>query len=221
MNVIEALQARHSTRAFKPQKVDRATIIKILEAANRSPSWANTQPWEFFVASGEPLERLRTRFLENYRKGEPVKFDIPAPQSWPETHLNRTKQMGAERFAVLGIERDDQEARAKVAELNFHFFDAPVVIFACMDRNLSPWSLFDMGSVSQSIMLAAQHYGLNTIPAIMLVAYPEIIRQELNIPDNLTIVIGIALGYADPDNIQNKYITKRRSLEEFVKFVGE
>lgn len=220
MDVIEALQARHSTRAYKPQAVDRETITKILEAANRSPSWANTQPWEFFVATGEPLERLRQRFLENFRKGVAPNPDIPFPQSWPEAHKKRTQEMGAERFATLGIARDDEEARRKLTENNFRFFGAPVIIYACMDRNLSSWSLYDMGLVSQSLMLAAQHYGLNTIPAIMMAVYPDIIREELKIPEELAIVIGIALGYGDPDSIQNKYITKRRSLEEFVRFIG-
>lgn len=221
MNVIEALESRHSTRAYKPKAVERSIIIKILEGANKAPSWSNTQPWEFFVATGEPLDRLRKAFLENFRKGAPINLDIPAPKSWPEAHLSRTKKMGAERFATLGIERDDKEARKKNTELNFRFFDAPVMIFACMDRNLSYWSLYDLGLVSQSLMLAAEHYGLNTIPAVMLVSYPDLIRQELHIPDELAIVIGIALGYGDPEHIQNKYISPRRPLEEFVTFIGE
>ena len=129
--------------------------------------------------------------------------------------------MGDERLAALGIDPNDKEARNKMTENNFRFFDAPVVIYACMDRNLSSWSLYDMGLVSQSLMLAAQHYGLNTIPAVLLVAYPDLIRQELNIPEELAIVIGIALGYGDPDSIYNKYITSRRPVEEFVRIIGE
>lgn len=220
MDVIEALQSRRSIRAYKSQAVERETIAKILEAANRAPSWANSQPWEFFVATGEPLERLRKRFLDNFDKGVAPNPDFPFPQSWPEAHQKRIQETGAERFATLGIARDDEEARREASKNNYRFFGAPVLIYACMDRNLSSWSLYDMGSVSQSIMLAAKHYGLDTIPAIMLAAYPDIIREELQIPDDLAVVIGIALGYGDPDNIQNKYTTKRRPLDEFTKFIG-
>jgi len=195
-------------------------IFKVLEAANNVPSWANTQPWEFYVAAGEPLERLRERYLENFKKDVPRNPDIPVPQSWPEEHQKRTFELGAARFAAMGINRDDVEARNEIVKNNYRFFDAPVVIFPCMDRALSQWSLFDMGSVSQSLMLAAQHYGLNTIPAIMLAAYPDIIRQELQLPDHLNILIGIALGYGEPDSIQNNYVTTRRQVDEFVKIIG-
>lgn len=220
MNVLETLQERHSNRAYKPTAVDRETILKVLEAANYSPSWANTQPWEFYVATGETLNRLREGYSENFHIGSPLNPDIPIPQSWPEEHQKRIFALGEAHSAALGINREDKDARNKIIENNLRFFDAPVVIFPCMDRTLSQWSLFDMGSVSQSLMLAAQHYGLNTIPAIALAAYPEIIRQELKIPDHLNIVIGIALGYGDPDNIQNKLLTTRRPLDEFVKLIG-
>lgn len=220
MNVLEALEARRSIRAYKPEPVAPELIKSIIEAANRAPSWANTQPWEVFVASGAPLENLRKRYLETFRQGVAPRFDIPAPQSWPAAHQERINQMGAGRFATLGIRRDDQEARRKVQELNFNFFGAPHVLFLCMDRNLSSWSLFDMGSFAMSLMLAAQHYGLSTIPAIMMVSYPDIIREELHIPEELAIVIGIALGYADMDSIYNRYRTTRKSLDEFLRMVG-
>jgi len=56
MNVLEALEARRSIRAYKPDPVAPELIKGIIEAANKAPSWANTQPWEVFVASGAPLE---------------------------------------------------------------------------------------------------------------------------------------------------------------------
>lgn len=220
MDVIEALETRKSIRAFKPDPVDPTLIQQILEAANRSPSWANTQPWEIFVAGGEPLEKLRQAYLNNFQQGIAPHFDIPAPTSWPEDHKNRINELGAGRFASLGIDRSDEEARKKTTELNYRFFDAPVVIYPCMHRNLSSWSLFDIGAISMSIMLAAEHYGLNTIPAIMLAAYPDLLRKELNIPEELKIVVGIALGYGDPESIYNKYTTSRRPLSELVRLVG-
>ncbi|NLO90350.1 MAG: nitroreductase [Clostridia bacterium] len=220
MNVLEALEARRSIRVYKPTPVAPEVIKSIIEAANRTPSWANTQPWEVYVVSGTPLENLRKRYLESFRKGIEPNFDIPAPKSWPAAHDERINQLGAGRFATLGIERDDKEARRKVTEMNFNFFGAPHVIFLCMDRDLSHWSLFDLGSFSMSLMLAAQHHGLSTIPAVMLVAYPDIIREEIDIPQNLSIVFGLALGYGDLDSIHNQYRTPRRNVDEFLKMVG-
>ncbi|MEW6423761.1 MAG: nitroreductase family protein [Bacillota bacterium] len=50
MNVIEALNSRHSVRAFKPDPVTKETLLKIIQAANQAPSWGNSQPWEVFIA---------------------------------------------------------------------------------------------------------------------------------------------------------------------------
>jgi len=43
MNVIEALNARHSTREFLPIPVEKEKLTAVLEAASRTPSWANSQ----------------------------------------------------------------------------------------------------------------------------------------------------------------------------------
>lgn len=218
MNTIDALKKRNSTRAYTNQTVDREIIEKILDAANKTPSWANTQPWEVFVASGETLERLRQQFVDNFRKEVPPKIDIPFPAKWPEAHSERTAKMAAAHTKLHGIEREDKDARRKMSERNMNFFGAPVVIYLCMDKTLSSYSMFDVGAFSQSIMLAAQNLGLNTIPAAMFVLYADIVREELKIPDNQSIILGIALGYGDKESLANKHITTRRPLEEFVKF---
>ena len=69
-------------------------------------------------------------------------------------------------------------------------------------------------------MLAARHFGLDSAPAVTLVAHPDLIRKELNIPDGLMIIIGIALGYGDDEDPQNKFRSPRRSVQEAVTFKG-
>jgi nitroreductase len=89
-----------------------------------------------------------------------------------------------------------------------------------MDRTLTPWSIFDLGLFSQSLMLAAQHYGLGSAIAVTLAAHPDLIRKELKIPDELSIIIGIALGYPDTEHPQNQFRSTRRSLQDTVTFAG-
>jgi len=74
--------------------------------------------------------------------------------------------------------------------------------------------------LAQSIMLEAQQYGLGSIPAYNLVAYPDLIRKELKIPDDLSIIIGIALGYSDTQHPQNKFRSPRRPIQEVARFKG-
>lgn len=220
MGVIEAIEARFSCRAFLPRPLDRATILGIMQAALRAPSWANTQPWEVYAATGEPLERIRAASAARFAAGSPGALDIPAPATWPTEIQERMQAMMADRFAALGIDRHDEAARRMNMEKGARFFDAPAVVWLCMDRSLSNWSLFDLGALSQNIMLAAEGFGIASIPAVMLARHPDLIRAELGVPDHLAVAIGIALGYPDMDSPQNKYRSKRRLVEEAVRLKG-
>lgn len=219
MKVAEALDRRYTCRVFKPDPLSRETINGILEAALRTPSWANTQPWELFVAGGEALERIRAGYLEHFHKGVPRNPDLPPPQGWPAALKSRMEQLGTKRLEALGIDPGDSAARRALGEQNFRLFGAPVVVYLCMDRTLSPWSLFDMGSLAQSIMLAAQQYGVDSAPAVMLAAYPDLLRAQLGIPCDLSILLGVALGIGDSGHLYNSYRSPRRPLQEVARFI--
>jgi nitroreductase len=220
MDVLEALNSRFTCRAFKPDQVNGEIVLKIMENATRSPSWANTQPWEVYVAGGDILESIRRGFIENFRGDVPTDPDIPFMLDWPVKHQERMKGLGIELYKHLGISKGDREAIEASWKLNFKLFGAPTVIYLCMHETLSEWSMFDLGSLSQSIMLAAQEYGVDSAPAVNLVAYPKIIRKEIEIPDELSIVIGIALGYKDDESSQNTFRSIRRPLDEVVHLNG-
>jgi nitroreductase len=220
MEVADALKQRYTVRAFKPDPIDRTTLEKILEAALRAPSWANTQPWEIYIAGGKVLNRLREAYLANLRNCVPRKPDLAAPKHWPSALQGRMETLRAERTATLERVCLDKSMLKDLAEVNYHFFHAPVVAYLCMDQTLTPWSVFDLGLLAQSIMLAAQHFGVDSATAVTLVAHPDLIRKELKIPDDLSIIIGIALGYADPDHPQNQYRSTRRTVHEAVTFLG-
>jgi nitroreductase len=103
---------------------------------------------------------------------------------------------------------------------NRRFFGAPCVVYLCMARTLTQWSVFDLGAMCQSITLAAQDRGVESAIAINTVCYPDVLRAELGIPDDLLIVIGIALGYADPSDPEYSFRSARRALAEVVRFKG-
>ncbi len=218
MDVIEALSKRYTVRAFKPDPVDRGTLEKIMAAALMAPSWANTQPWEVYIAGGEALNRIREAYLANLRNCAPRRLDHPAPKEWPPALRGRMETLRAERTATLERVCLDKSELKDLAEMNYHFFYASVVAYLCMDKTLTPWSMFDLGLLAQSLMLAAQHYGVDSATAVTLAAHPDIIRDELGIPDELSIVIGIALGHADTDHPQNKYRSSRRPVQDAVRF---
>ena len=58
MELLEGIETRRSYRAFKSTDVSRETIERILQAAGKSPSYKNTQPWEVAVVRGKKKEEL-------------------------------------------------------------------------------------------------------------------------------------------------------------------
>jgi nitroreductase len=212
MNVTDAINWRHSIRAFLPKPVEKEKLDAILAVSVRAPSWANTQPWEIFVVTGDTLEEIRKGYRQKYADKAPAAPETPRPIEWPEATQKRIQQLrpDMERMCGASVER--------FAELNQNMFGAPAVIYVCMDKILSEWSIYDIGAYSQTFMLAALEQGLSTIPAITLTLYPDVLRRELKIPDHLKITIGIAVGYADKGNGINNFVSPRKPLDETIRF---
>ena len=211
---------RHTTRKYLDKPVSKGLLTEILTAATRAPSWANSQPWEIYVASGKKLEELRRAYLQSFVNHELHTQDLPTPKVWPEYIDNRMKKSFAESFKSMGIVRDDEAARYKNWKNNYQFFGAPVAIFLCLEHSLTDWSLFDLGMFANSLMLAAKAHGLDSAPAASSVSYPHHIRNVLGIPDNQKIIVGIMIGYADREHPYNQYVSSRVPIEEIVHFRG-
>lgn len=220
MEVGDALRERRTVRAFLPRPVSRETLEAILTDALRTPSWANTQPWEAFVAGGETFERIRRVWAERTLAKTASNPDVPFPGAWPPACRDRTKELTAGRAAVRSMSTEDPAFHHDFHMANRRFFDAPCAVYLCMDQTLGAWSMFDLGAMCQSICLAAQDHGVESAIAINLVVYPDVLRDELRIPRDLLIVIGIALGYADPDGPEDAFRSLRRPLGDAVRFVG-
>ena len=213
MTVTEAMNKRSSIRAFKPDKIDRALLTEIFELAARTPSWGNTQPWEVFVADGEALNKIREAYANNYESKIAGGPEVARPPDWPEEAKRRQGGIRA------GMTPEVQESFSQFAKLNQAMFYAPAVVFLCMDKELTNWSMYDIGAYSQSVMLLATERGLSTIPAITSVTYPEILHRELNIPDSYYVLIGIPIGYADDTQVINQLHTLRDKAADVVRFV--
>lgn len=214
MNVIEALEKRRSIRSFLPRQIEKEKLLAIFEAAKHTPSWANSQPWEVYVAAGAVLGQIEAAFAENYANHVPPAPETPRPTAWTDAAIKRREQLQPD------MRRDCGDAVSKFGILNQTLFDAPAVIYICMDKTLSQWSLYDIGAYSQSIMLAATEIGLGTIPAMTLTLFPDVIHEVLNIPDNLQITIGIAIGYIDTKHGINNFVSSRVPVEENVRIIG-
>jgi len=218
MDAIEAILARHSVRNFSSKPVAKETIMKILEVATRSPSGGNGQPWEVFVASGATIEKIRKMYQERSQSGTSgtARPATPSGPPRPAYILERMNTIRNERLQLLGLDPADPESGKVFTEWGSRLFGAPVMVVICMDKALS--SNLDIGLFIQTICIAAQGYGIDSFIAGAFVSQPDVLRQELEIPESLNIITGIGLGYPNPDSIINTYRSPRRPIQEVVRY---
>ena len=227
MDVVQAIKERKSIRAFKPDQVPLDLLKKILDDAMRAPSWANTQPWEFAVATGDKLKAIQAAFVERGAAGwMKSQSEVARPYSFPEPYASRIKKMQIRERRGRTTELEPKEMEERVL-INFRNYGATTCIYLLMDRNyyqqdkgINVWGMYDSGSAIQNIMLLAVNYGLGTIAQAMAVVYPDIIRRELKIPEDKFLALGIAVGYPDWDNEVNEDFRDREPLDTMVKFYG-
>jgi nitroreductase len=55
MDVFEAVQKRHSTRAYEPASVPEEKLNMVLEAARLAPTAGNVQSWHFIVVKSREI----------------------------------------------------------------------------------------------------------------------------------------------------------------------
>ena len=210
MNVIEALENRHSCRDFADREIPRALLEKVVAGALRTPSWQNSQPWDVYVAGYRASKRIIAAVNGMDAKGH-AGLELGVPGQWPEAIQARTRKFMSDVQHCC----ENQDGK-QFARLNQELFHAPAMIIVAMDESLGVWSVFDIGAFCQSVMLAAQEYGLQTVPAVSYVHHPDVIRRELAVPSDQTIIFGIGIGYENPANPVNRFRSERKGLDEVV-----
>ncbi|MBS1156969.1 MAG: nitroreductase family protein [Proteobacteria bacterium] len=214
------LGARRSIRRFLPTPVPKDTLLAILDLAATAPSGVNTQPWKVHILTGNRLAAISAALLAEYEaptfehKGE---YDY-YPQQWVEPYQSRRRQTGLDLYSLLNIGKEDKARMKAQWGRNFRFFDAPVGLIFSLDRIMGQGSLIDYGGFLQTLMIAAQAYGLATCVQAAFCEYHPILHRELAIPDSEFIVCGMSLGYADPADPVNALVTGRIPAHEFTRF---
>ena len=220
MDAIKCIRTRMSIRKFKADPVPSEVLMDIIDTAQWSPSYKNSQPWEVVIVSGEKKETLSKLLADLLEKNTTPCPDIPEPLSWPPAIEQRISELMKKRGELLGINLNDPEVKRKSKIANFQFYGAPHGIFLFQDSSLTPWSIFDMGLFAQSLMLASHAYGLGTVPQAFLTDYAQQIKKYLGIPESKRLILGISIGYPDLESPINKFRPDRVKRDEFVRVIG-
>ncbi len=163
MDLLQALRTRKSIRAFKPEPVPRSLITQVLEAARWSPSWGNTQPWELVVVGGDVVRRLTADLVAAFAGKVPRNPDVPMPAAFPDDYQHRYMACAAGLFGTMGIAREDKASRRDHMLNMTRAYGAPAIIYMIFNSALEvPYTMFDLGSLTHAVCLAAEAHGLGT-----------------------------------------------------------
>jgi len=103
--------SRRSIRGYKPDPVSLELMTEIVGLAKRAPSSMNTQPWNFHVLTGAPLELVREGNTNAMMSGVAVNREIKtADHGYQGPHRERQIEIAVQLFEAMGIERDDKDA---------------------------------------------------------------------------------------------------------------
>lgn len=219
MNIINAIEQRHACRAFLDKPVSTTTVAEILRISRWAPSGVNSQPWQVAVVSGEHKAALTAAMITAREQQQTPQPDYQYyPGKWQEPYRRRRVECGKALYQALGVNKGDKDAQQRAWNNNYHSFGAPLVLYLFVDKHMETGSWIDMGIFVQTVMLAAQAYGLASCPQASLADYPDIVRTHLQISEELAVVCGVALGYADIQHPVNQYRLPRADLEEFVRW---
>ncbi len=209
----QLLADRYSCRAFLPRPVERSVIERMLQIAQRTPSWCNAQPWKLHITSGAATERFRAALMEAADR-EPAAPEYPFPREYRGVYLERRRECGWQLYESVGIRRGDREASARQALENFRLFGAPHAAIVTTDEALGVYGVLDCGAWVNNFMLAAKSLGIASIAQAALASRPAAVRRFFGIGDDRRIVCGISFGYEDPRHPANAFRTRRARVAE-------
>lgn len=209
MDFNKIVNNRVSIRNFKNTEVSRDILKDIVNDAQKAPSWANSQPWKVYIAVGDTMNSIKKEHLEKSINGIKGNSDLAVKdiKKWGDLPWSNMKEW-------LGKVETDP-TMTSFADHNANLWNAPSIAYITIPSSAPVWSIYDAGSFAQTLMLSATSHGIDSMVAYENVKYPDEIRKYLSVPDNETIVAGIALGYRSDDKI-NSFTNNRISTNKIL-----
>jgi len=222
MQYDDVVLGRRSIRGYKPVPVPKELVREVIEMAMRAPSSFNTQPWNFYVVSGEPLDRIRAGNTERILAGVPESREFRSHGKYEGQHRDRQIEVAKQLFGAMGIDRHDTEKRQDWVLRGFRQFDAPVSIVVTYDRSIfgGDYGPFDCGGVANALVNAAWSRGLGCVINSQGIMQSPVVREHARIPDDQVIMTCVAMGFPDDSFPANAVVSHRRPVDEAAFFIG-
>lgn len=168
MSVMDGIRERRSVRSYLPRKLERATILALLDAAVCAPTAIHQEPWAFVVVQDvNLLKRLSDR-------AKPLLVEEAQ-----RAHRDR----GGHRLEIF-----------ESPDFNL-FYDAGTLIVIC-GKSMGPYVVADCWLAAENLMLAACSMGLGScvIGSAVLGLNTSEVKAELGIPTEISVIAPIIVG---------------------------
>ncbi len=203
MDLQTTLRTTGSVRTFRPDPVEDATVIAVLDDARFAPSGGNQQPWRVAVVK-DPASRQAMADLM-----QPV---------WDE-YIGA--QAAGHRAFAYGLSVDAPSLPTPNPLID-NILEVPVVLaiaadlrtIAIMDGNADRPPVVGGASIYPfcwNILLAARAHGLGGVMTTFLSRQEAAARPVLGLPEHHALVATIFLGVPEHQNTK----LKRRPVEAF------
>ena len=168
ISVIDAIRARHSSRDYTAEKLERGAITTLLDAAVRAPTAMHQEPWVFVVVQDSALLKRISTISKTFFAKE---ID--------HAHLDR----GGHALDAF-----------KHPDFNL-FYNASTLVVICAKKQ-GHFEDADCWLAAENLMLAACAEGLGTCVIGSAVAglNTEEIKSELEIPPGMVAIAPIIIG---------------------------
>lgn len=216
------VKGRRSIRGYSQAPVPQQVVEEVLEMAIRAPSSMNTQPWHFYIVTGEPLARIRAGNTERNLAGVAPSREIRGHGPYQGVHRQRQKEIAIQLFDAMGIAWEDKERRQDWVLRGFRQFDAPMCVVVTYDKDLVGGDIapFDCGAVVNALVNAAWSKGLGCVINSQGIMQSPVVREHAGISDDEVIMICVAMGYPDEAFPANDVVSTRKTVAEAATFVG-
>jgi len=173
MDLLQGIRTRRSIGKVKPDPVERHLVEQLLEAATLAPNHFLTEPWRFFVMTGEGRNVLANAYTE--------------------IALEQVGNMGNLSEEEIGRIREQQTAKA---------FRAPLVIAVAAElREDAEWKkkedLAAVHAAVQNLLLAAHGMNLGAIWRSGEPLYHPKMLEAFGLKPPAEMVGVIYIGYPD------------------------
>ena len=217
MKVSDAVAQRKSIREFLDTPISSELVKSLLIKASRAASGGNLQPWKIYVLNGKSMDDFLI-FQQAWDEPEQPAYDIYPPKL-KEPYRTSRFELGEQMYALLGIPREDKDARIAQVMKNFEFFGAPCAFFCFVDRQMGPPQWSDLGMFLQTFMLLAQEAGLDTCAQEAWSMKHDSVSKFLQSNDEDILFCGMCIGKKNENAVVNALNSARRPLDTWATFV--